>query len=235
MQQQKILLAADFDGTLAEIRPNPGEVSMDPEVRTFLSSVASLPGVALAFLSGRDLRDLEARTAGIPAYRCGSHGLDVSAPSGALMRSAPPLTISPPASWIEAAESLGLMIEFKRHGIAVHWRAVQGLREDHPVVRAFQDWAASARLFTIHGRSVVEARIPGPTKKETLIELSALTQAQHVIFAGDDLTDFPALEWASRNGTAFFVASEERDARPSGALVVRSARELLAGIREAMR
>ena len=48
-------------------------------------------------------------------------------------------------------------------------------------------------------------------------------------FVGDDLTDFPAIEWAVANGVGAFIASEERPRGPEGAHVL-SGPEALAAV-----
>ena len=52
-----------------------------------------------------------------------------------------------------------------------------------------------------------------------------------VIYAGDDITDFGALQFAAEKGRGVFVASRER-VPPDGVTVVRSFRQLFHLIRE---
>jgi hypothetical protein len=76
----------------------------------------------------------------------------------------------------------------------------------------------------------VEARCRGGGKDEALRWLALTTGAGRVVYAGDDLTDFGPLRFASENGVAFFVASAERKP-PAGVTVVRSLRHLFSLVR----
>lgn len=227
-----VLLAFDFDGTVARIRADPDDVEIDPEVASVLAAVSKLGHVALAFLSGRDLDDLQARTSELNAFRSGSHGLELSAPDGRLLRYASPLRFQLPPGIIASTSRRGIRIEQKNHATALHWRGVRGIRADDVVMRAFRAWAVSEGLSIIHGRSVVEARLHGPSKLDVLREVAGIVNAAHVVFAGDDLTDFPALEWAAAHGTGLFLVSEERPERPRGAEIVSDRASLSRRIRE---
>ena len=58
-------LFLDFDGTLAEIGPDPEAIWLPEPMHRDLEMLAQRLGGALAILSGRDLRDL-ARRARVP-------------------------------------------------------------------------------------------------------------------------------------------------------------------------
>lgn len=72
-------LFLDFDGTLAELGPDPDAIRLPDATLADLERLADRLGGALAVISGRDLRDLAARTpAGL--WRAGGHGLEIAAP-----------------------------------------------------------------------------------------------------------------------------------------------------------
>lgn len=229
----RLLLASDFDGTIAPIEASPEAVAMEKEAESFFRRAAEAPSVAVAFLSGRDLTDLTARTALIPAYRSGSHGHDLSRPDGSLIRSDEPFSGSPDPDWIEEATGNGLLLERKRYGVALHWRTAEGVNRRHPLVREFARWARRAGLRLIEGRCVLEATIPGPAKIDALRLLAGEVEAERIVYAGDDITDFAALEWAAARGRGFFMRSLERkEAPPKGVEPVDSLAELLARFEE---
>ena len=72
-------LFLDFDGTLAELGPDPDAIAIPAGTAADLGRLAARLGGAIVLLSGRDLRDLAART---PAtvWRAGGHGLETVAP-----------------------------------------------------------------------------------------------------------------------------------------------------------
>ncbi|HUO84367.1 MAG TPA: trehalose-phosphatase, partial [Thermoanaerobaculia bacterium] len=204
----KLLLATDFDGTIAAIEQDPGAVKLDDSAERLFLRFAGHPDLTIALISGRDLSDLEPRTRAVRAWRSGSHGLEIQAPDGTMIREHEPWSGSLNPIWERAAEELSVRLERKKFGIAVHWRGVPGVDGGHPLIHAFRQWARQHKMNVTEGRSVVEARLPGPSKRDVLQDLTELTCAERVIYAGDDLTDFPALEWASTRGRAFLLQSE---------------------------
>lgn len=229
----RLLLASDFDGTLAGIRDEPDAVVIDPEALEVLGSAASDPLVALAIVSGRDLSDLRPRLGGLRAWMSGSHGQELVDPDGRSVRTAEPWKGHPDAKWVERATAAGLRLEPKRFGVAIHWRGVSSITASHPLVAEFERWAAGEGLEVIHGRCVAEASRSGASKRAILETLLELTGAPRLLYAGDDLTDFPALELAATRGRGFFIPSAERsEPPPAGVEVVAGREELIRRFRE---
>lgn len=220
-----LLLAADFDGTLAEISLDPSAATLDPQFAAFLRRAADIEGVEVAIISGRDLDDLSSRVRDLPAYLSGSHGLEIKGPTGKPLRETAPLEIELDAAIEREAKALGMLVEKKRHGISLHWRGLP-IDSHHPLLASFRDWATTNQLDLIRGRRVLEARRHGGGKEDALRFLTATTGAQRVVYAGDDLTDFAALGFAAARGRAYFVTSHEREA-PSIAIGVNSRDDLL--------
>jgi alpha,alpha-trehalase len=227
------LLAFDFDGTLAPIRENPSEVRLDRGAAELLAETSHMEGVVVAIVSGRDAEDLAARV-GVPgAYYIASHGLEIHAPGGVLVRDVPPLAIEMQSELGQEIAAAGLRLESKKHALALHWRGVP-YEAIAPIVEMFRQWARDARLDVIEGRCVVEARRPGGGKEEALRWLARAVGAGRVVYAGDDVTDFGPLQFAAESGRALFVASGER-LPPPNVTVVGSFRELFRLIREEVR
>lgn len=224
----RLLLASDFDGTLAAIRDQPEEVVIDPEALQFFRSAALRDEVAVALISGRDVDDLRRRTGELPVWYSGSHGHEIVAPDGSTIRSATPWKGVPPRPWLDRATAAGFRLEPKRFGIALHWRGLAGVDQDHPLVAQFEEWARAEKLAIIHGRCVSEASSGGGSKENVLRTLVEETGADRIVYAGDDLTDFAALGFAASRGGGFLVASDERpEVPPAGVETVRSREELL--------
>lgn len=225
-----LLLAFDFDGTLAPIRDNPADVQIDRAAAALLAETSHMEGVVVAIVSGRDADDLTARVDAPGAYFITSHGLEVHAPGGVLVRDMPPLSIELHSELGREIAASGLRLESKKHALALHWRGVP-YEAIAPVVEMFRRWAREAHLDVIEGRCVLEARRPGGGKEEALRWLARVVGAARVVYAGDDITDFGPLKFAAEHGRALFVASGER-VPPPGVTVVRSFRELFRLIRE---
>jgi alpha,alpha-trehalase len=224
------LLAFDFDGTLAPIRDNPADVQLDRGAAALLAETSHLEGVVVAIVSGRDADDLTARVDAPGAYFITSHGLEIHGPGGVLVRDMPALSVEVHSELGREIAASGLRLESKKHALALHWRGVP-YEAIAPVVEMFRQWAREARLDAIDGRCVLEARRPGGGKEQALRWLARAVGASRVVYAGDDITDFGPLKFATERGRAFFVASGER-VPPPGVTVVGSFRELFRLIRE---
>jgi trehalose-phosphatase len=230
MTHGSILLAFDFDGTIAPICYDPDTVQMYPAAAVLLAETSQMRGVAVAISSGRDADDLASRIKLECAYLIASHGLEIRAPGGVRVRDARPLAIDLDPDLRAEIADRGLRLEQKKHAVALHWRGL-GLDGLGPTLERFRTWATAADLEVIDGRCVVEARCPGAGKEEALRWLASAIGASRVIYAGDDTTDFGALRFASQRGRGVFIASSER-IPPAGVTVVESFRELFYLIRE---
>ncbi|HUJ12479.1 MAG TPA: trehalose-phosphatase [Thermoanaerobaculia bacterium] len=225
-----LLVAFDFDGTLAPICDDPAEVHLGRAAAALLDEATHVEGVTVAVASGRDAADLDRRIDAPGAYIISSNGLEIRGPGGAIVREMPPLAIAIDPELSEEIAASGLRLEWKKHAVALHWRGVP-FDAIAPLVDRFRAWARNGGLDCIEGRCVVEARLPGPGKEEALRRVAHAIGATRVVYAGDDITDFGALRFASERGRALFIASTERTP-PPGATVVSSFRELFRLIRE---
>jgi trehalose-phosphatase len=223
------LLAFDFDGTLAPICDDPADVRLGRAATALLAEASGMERTVVAIVSGRDVDDLAARTGVHGAYLVGSHGLEIRAPGNVAIRDAPPLSSRPPADLVAAIEAASLRLEWKKHAVALHWRGVLS-GEVEPLAGRFREWGEGEGLDLIDGRQVLEARMHGGGKEGALRWLAGATAAGRVVYAGDDLTDFGALRFASERGRGLFLASDERTP-PPGVTVVQTFRELLRLVR----
>jgi trehalose 6-phosphate phosphatase len=213
-----LLLALDFDGTIAPIVPNPASAKIDDRILGLLREVNRSSHVSVALISGRDIEDLYQRTAELAVYRVGSHGSDCCTPDGQSlwgMEGSPIVLDGALATRLSAAR---LRVERKKQSVAVHFRHVYGA-DRKEVLDEFCLWASSHGLELVNGRCVVEARVPSLDKAGAIRMLSRYTRATHVFYAGDDLTDFGAISWASKHGIGVFVESSERTPPDDDAIV----------------
>lgn len=224
------LLAFDFDGTLAPICDDPSQVRLDRGAAELLAETTQMEGVVVAIVSGRDADDLSHRVNAPGAYLIASHGLEIHSPGGVLVRDVPPLSFEFEPELLREIAASGLRIESKKHAVAMHWRGIP-YEAIAPVADMFRAWAKRMHLDLIEGRCVAEARIRGGGKEEALRWLCRAVGASRVVYAGDDLTDFGPLRFASERGRALFLASDER-VPPPGVTVVGSFRELFRIVRQ---
>ena len=186
-------LFLDFDGTLAELGPDPDAIALDPEAAEALSRLALDLDGAVAILSGRDIRDLAARTPpGL--WRAGGHGLEVVAPDAPLPEPPPPPDDAVLAPLRAAARTPGVRLELKGPVAALHYRAAPEA-EAACLDAARKAAAAAPGLVHQPGKMVVEVK-PESAHKGTALRRFA-TEAPFVgrrpLMFGDDTTDEDAI------------------------------------------
>lgn len=192
-----LLVACDFDGTLADIVPNPadavpGEMSVD-----LLKTLAAMPHTHSAVISGRSLDDLSRLLnepkdgqPGRPRL-IGSHGIEGQggvAPS--LNPSQRDLLCAARRIAEDAASRVpGSIVETKPASVTFHYR-----RSDPALARTALDeiharTAGMEGLHRLSGHKVIELAVLQPDKGKALEHVRRRTGASRVMFVGDDVTD----------------------------------------------
>jgi trehalose 6-phosphate phosphatase len=187
----RVLLAFDFDGTLAPITSRPADVHMRRRTLRVLERVCrSYP---CAVISGRRRDDVLRRLEGLPMrHVLGNHGAEAAEEErdcgmgeifGLLER--------------ELREASGVEIEDKRYSVAIHYRRA----EDRRMARAHVERALTRippAYRVISGKLVYDV-VPtsAPHKGDTLNHLLAVERLETVIYIGDDATDEDAFRSAA--------------------------------------
>ena len=197
MTRRPLLLGLDFDVTLDDIRDDRGEAGI-LSAATLLARASELEGVVLAILSGRDADDL-VKHVSPGAYLIASHGMEVRAPGGILLRDAQPLSAEIDLELRNEIAASGLRLETKKYGLAVHWRGIPYVAIA-PVIEMFRSWARRLDLTLMEGHGVVEARSGSGSKEEALHWLAGVIGAGWMIYVGDDVMNVEALQFATLRG-----------------------------------
>lgn len=198
--RRRVLIALDFDGTLAPEVDDPAQARALPEAQQAIERLRALPGTIVALVSGRSLESLTA-VGGLPddAPLIGSHGLEVRFGAGdarpavdaadrervvGLRSRLEPLVATTAEAWIED----------KPAGFAVHTRLVDPTAASTLVdaLRA-EARAADPRLTVRDGKNVIEFSVRDATKGDGLRALRERFEPEAVLFIGDDVTDEDAL------------------------------------------
>ncbi len=192
---EHLLVALDFDGTLAPLVERAEDARALPASAAALRALTRLPGTTTALISGRALESLRAVADPPPeTMLIGSHGAEAWTGPGAA-----PLSLTDEqrellagaVSEVErvAAAHTGTRVEFKPAGVVLHTRTA-----DNAVAAAAVD-AARTALATLHGLSisdgkrVLEVSVLRADKGQGLALLRQESGATAVLFAGDDVTD----------------------------------------------
>ncbi|MFC5722543.1 trehalose-phosphatase [Streptomyces gamaensis] len=212
---ERAVVALDFDGTLAEIVPDPDRARAHPGAVPALARLA--PHVAsVAVVTGRPA-GVAVRYGGF-AGRAGLEHLVVLGHYGAERWDAVTGTVRAPAPHpgVAAVEAelpgvldasgawQGTWVEDKGRAIAVHTRRAADPQGAFDALRApLEELAHRHGLIVEPGRLVLELRPPGVDKGAALSEYLRESGAGSVLYAGDDLGDlaaFAAVEELRREG-----------------------------------
>jgi len=193
----RLLVACDFDGTLAPLVSDPDKAELPAPVCAALRQLHAAPGVVLAVVSGRSLADLRPRVPLPDVILAGNHGLEIrglgldGGRSQALALK--PRLRSLTAGLDEAVGGVpGVRIENKGLSATVHLRNVM---ESHRrmVIREVQEIGARDPAFRVQQGHMVLEFIPdiGWDKGSALRQITARLGLPRsaVFFAGDDTTD----------------------------------------------
>jgi trehalose 6-phosphate phosphatase len=193
---RRLLVALDFDGTLAPEVDDPEQARATPEARSAVLVLLELPGTRVAVVSGRSMASLEL-VADLPdsALLVGSHGVEIRLdhPGDAVSLDTRELRKVDVLNEVlgEVAESFDeVWLEPKPAGFALHTR----LATDHNsrvahLVAMSEATAEIDNLKVRKGKNVVEFSVRATTKGDALEHLRAYTDANAVFYAGDDTTD----------------------------------------------
>ena len=205
VQRPRILLGVDFDGVIAPFVTDPRQARPTPGALTSLYAAASLRGVTVAVVSGRDLQTLRAVT-GIPhtspIILVGSHGgqSSLERPGGSARLDADAKARLAAASADLASVALahpGARIELKPGAVALHTRGVDPSVGAAALAAALGLAARHPGVHVIPGKEVVELTVVETDKGVALRALAAARAVDATAYFGDDVTDeraFAALD-----------------------------------------
>lgn len=207
----RVLVAVDFDGTLAPFVLDPLQARAVPGGVEVLLAAAVLDGVTVAVVSGRDLTTLATITGIGPkdaVILIGSHGAQLNLDDN---------TDSRPGSDAdfldkEAAARLSVVsgeletirsrypdvrLEHKPSAVALHTRGVETSVAAAATTAALRVGDRYPGVYVIPGKNVVELTVLETNKGSALQRLARVTNSDATLYIGDDVTDeraFAALD-----------------------------------------
>ncbi|GAB3120979.1 bifunctional alpha,alpha-trehalose-phosphate synthase (UDP-forming)/trehalose-phosphatase [Glaciibacter psychrotolerans] len=191
-----LLVALDFDGTIAPYVDDPDEARAVDGVAEAVRRLLDLDGVRVAYVSGRALASLR-HVAEPPenVLLTGSHGVEVKLDT-------PTIELNLVAGEIEQLETLGRVleriagsvsgawVEHKPAGLVLHTRMAsreEGMAAQREARAQVEELLP---LMTVReGKNVLEFSVRSRTKGDALTLLRDHTGADRVMYAGDDVTD----------------------------------------------
>jgi trehalose 6-phosphate phosphatase len=179
-----VLVAFDYDGTLAPVAPTPQGARMRDQTKRLLCSVAErYPCVVI---SGRSRADISRRVESIPVWHvAGNHGVEPWGESD--------VDVSRVRAWTRLLERkmaghAGVVVEDKTYSITVHYRQASNKRR---ALKAITEAARRLKGATVlPGIQAVNVILTDAPDKGVAVERArTLLACDTTIYVGDDETD----------------------------------------------
>lgn len=188
-----LLVASDYDGTLAPIVSDPSQAHPLRESMVALCGLSELKNTHVAVISGRALRDLAEFTKLPPSvHLVGSHGSEFDVGFARSMAESSRSLLSTIEHELGeiAASHPSFQIERKPAAVALHYRNAEDVDEDELIDRVLK--RGPGRHAGVHpklGKRVIELTVVDTNKGKALQTVRRRVGASAVIFFGDDVTD----------------------------------------------
>lgn len=183
-----VLVATDFDGTIAPTVEHPDLAQVNDKAISALLGLAVQTSVKVAIVSGRPYRDLERL---LPEsdklILIGEHGNDYGRQHGSDPR------VAQVATKLDeiAARLEGSYVELKNNSVGFHWR--RATSDPGNAVAAVERLAnAHGEFSVLKGKKLIELSLVTRTKGDAVGELAE--NADGAVFFGDDTTDETVFE-----------------------------------------
>ncbi|MGX5696404.1 bifunctional alpha,alpha-trehalose-phosphate synthase (UDP-forming)/trehalose-phosphatase [Agromyces soli] len=201
---ERLLVALDFDGTLAPLVDRPEDARATQRARAAVERLATSDDTRVAIVSGRaltSLREVADPPAGV--LLSGSHGVELQLDDGAVtieLRDIEHERLTRLTSLLEetAAEIDGAWVEHKPAGLALHTRRLSvadGAALQHVARERVESELDGITSRT--GKAVIEFSVRSSDKGESLTRVRQYLGSTAVLYVGDDVTDedaFAALD-----------------------------------------
>lgn len=188
-----LLVASDFDGTLAPIASRPDAARIDDRAWEALRRLSELPHTHAAVVTGRARADVIERAPQLSRSTVsvvGSHGLEHGPASAVKLdaESAERLARARALVEVEAGALPGSLVECKPASVALHVRLADG-KKARAALDRLTALAGEMGLHVLSGDHVLELFVIAPGKGNAVNALRQRCGATAVVYIGDDVTD----------------------------------------------
>ena len=196
-----LLVALDFDGTLAPIVDDPDAPEITPANRRAVQQLVDHPDTMVAVVSGRALADLRPRV-GIEGIRyVGNHGLEYTVDGEREVHpeaEARTGDLRAARDEIESrvAEMAGVHVEDKAVTLTVHYRRARDASAEEVAAVVESVVEPIEGLKTGHGKMIVEVKPTVEWHKGAIVErlTGEVPESWRTVYVGDDTTDEDAFK-----------------------------------------
>jgi trehalose 6-phosphate phosphatase len=214
-----LLVALDFDGTLAPLVDDPMTARMTPRARAAVDALAAAPDTVVALVSGRSLghlREIAEHDDDSPVWLAASHGVQYWVPGTGEEPAPDDAEHLSLRDRLQAelerrtAHATGVWIEPKEFGVGVHTRRADAT--DAAEAREIADalvGTEAPRWRRRTGHDILEFAFRHEGKDSAVERLRERVGATAVLFAGDDVTDEDALRSLLAGDLGIHIGSGE--------------------------
>ncbi|MGW0005711.1 trehalose-phosphatase [Nocardia grenadensis] len=188
----RLLVASDYDGTLAPIVSDPAKAYPHGESVRALRALAGLSGTTAAVISGRALRDLAALSRlPVEVQLIGSHGSEFDVGFVHAIDSDARQLLREVVTALNkiAADHPGVTVETKPASVALHVRNATPEIGRRALGQARQGPACWVGVQVTEGKAVIELAVVPTDKGSALSTVRHQESASAAVFFGDDVTD----------------------------------------------
>lgn len=191
-QTPVLLVASDYDGTLAPLVNDPAQAEASRESLAALRMLSELPQTYVAVISGRALADLARRTreAG-DIHLVGSHGSEFESEFAKSLSAEARERLERLKAALRpiADQTPGCFVEEKPAALAFHYRNTDSQQAQRAVELVLAGPGQWPEVHVRHGKRVIELSVVVTDKSKALERLRQRLGATAVLFVGDDVTD----------------------------------------------
>ncbi|MBU1888114.1 MAG: trehalose-phosphatase [Candidatus Omnitrophica bacterium] len=216
---QRVYLFLDYDGTLTPVVSRPEDARLSASVKKILKKLNSYPGLSIAIISGRSLKDTKKLVSIRGLVYAGNHGLEIEQGNRKIKRSitlsSRPLLENIRSSLEDKLKGIkGVIVEDKGLTLSVHFRMARlehRARIKSIFKKILRPHTASQRLKVTSGKMVLEVR-PAVEWHKGMAVLAILGRGKALpIYIGDDVTDTDAFRALKGKGVSIFVGKPEKN------------------------
>jgi trehalose 6-phosphate phosphatase len=198
-------LYLDVDGTILDIAPTPQAVEVPDWMVPLLTDLHERLEGAVAFVSGRNIADIDRLFAPLKLPAIGVHGGEIRTPDGKLSYDdalGAELAAAKPFLSVAIGSLPGVLLEDKHRALALHYRNVPERGREVLKLAELALAQIGPAFALIVGKCVVEIRPRHLTKGQGIERLMQVPPflGRTPIFAGDDVSDEDAFEAVNRMG-----------------------------------
>jgi trehalose 6-phosphate phosphatase len=212
----RLLVASDYDGTIAPIVSDPAKAYPHRESVSALRALAGLTATTAAVISGRALRDLAALSRlPVEVQLIGSHGseFDVGFVHAIDNDAKQLLQEVQNALTRIASDNPGAAVEVKPASVALHVRNAAPEVGRRALQQALLGPASWVGVQVTEGKAVIELAVVQTDKGAALDIIRHQEGAQAAVFFGDDVTDEKAFARLSGPDVGIKVGEGESSAK----------------------